>query len=314
MRPPSSCVIFCGIILLLLLGLPNLLGSFSKQESEFTDDPLPLQTHRRYLPLNETDYILSHPGWDSSPIVIESHKLIFFTIKKNGCTTWKRLFRRTMVYDDWQSIDISPHNPETNGLKYLRQYPLDQAESMINDPTYTKAIFVRDPKERFLSAFLEKALGPNGTHILNVCHSRPRDRIWKKTRTFEGFVRLTRRECHDDHWRAQSLRLDPTDPTSRLWQSINFVGHMERIQEDSKRLLQQIGAWETYGGTGWDRDGRNAIFETTESVSHKSGAAKRLSQYYTPQLVREIDRRYAIEYQNPVLGLVQTIINFSASA
>jgi hypothetical protein len=221
-------------------------------------------------------------------------------------------------YQDWQSLAISPHNPETNGLTYLKHFPLDQAQAMINDPSYTKAIFVRDPKERFLSAFLEKALKANGTRIVDICDSRQSrnrhpDGIWNITRTFEGFVRLTRRECHDDHWKPQALRMDNIDPLSPLWHTINFVGHMERVEQDSKRLLQRIGAWEAYGLTGWDQNGTNSIFKSAESVLHQSGAATKLATYYTPRLAEEIDRRYAMDYGNPILGLTPEPIDYDMS-
>ena len=61
---------------------------------------------------------------------------------------------------DWKSQDYKkmlPHNPETNGLTYLHNYDLTTANKMMTDPTWTRAIFVRDPKDRFFSAFFDKA-------------------------------------------------------------------------------------------------------------------------------------------------------------
>lgn len=269
-------------------------------------------TQTEYVKLTATDYILSHPGWDSSPIVVESHKLVFFTVKKNACTVWKRLMRRMMQHSDWQ--EASPHDPSTNGLKYLKDYPRHQAEAILNDPLYTKAIFVRDPKERFLSAFLEKSLGLNGTMIVDICTSRTRfsaASIWRQSRTFAGFVKLTRK-CKDDHWQPQALRMDPNDPMSTIWKTINFVGHWESIQEDAQRLLRKIGAWDDYGASGWDSRGQHFIFQSMETVSHKSGASQRLAQYYTPQLEAEIGERYSIDYDHPVLGLTRHTIQHPA--
>jgi hypothetical protein len=102
------------------------------------------------IPVEPSDYIYQDV-W-SAPIVIESHKLVFFQVAKVGTSMWKRLFRRMMGEPDWH--DAMPHDPNTNGLKFLNQYSLQEATYMMNSPDYTRAIFVRDPKDRLLSAFL----------------------------------------------------------------------------------------------------------------------------------------------------------------
>ena len=70
-----------------------------------------------YVPVVETDFIYSKYGWNSAPVVIHSHKLLFFTVQKVGCTVWKQLMRRMMKYKNWRTKD--PANPKTNGLTYL---------------------------------------------------------------------------------------------------------------------------------------------------------------------------------------------------
>ena len=39
--------------------------------------------------------------WDQHPYVIESHKLVFYTIPKVSTTVFKKLFRRMEGYDNW---------------------------------------------------------------------------------------------------------------------------------------------------------------------------------------------------------------------
>ena len=48
------------------------------------------------------------------------------------------------------------HNEKLNGLKHLFHYNLKTASDMITDPSWTRTIFLRDPKERILSAYLSK--------------------------------------------------------------------------------------------------------------------------------------------------------------
>ena len=101
-------------------------------------------------------------GWDDAPIVIESHKLLFFTVPKNACSTFKKLFRRMMGYKNW--LIASAHDPETNGLKYLGQYPPDMQKEFMTSSDWTRAIFLRDPMERTLSAYMDKGLKTNPHH------------------------------------------------------------------------------------------------------------------------------------------------------
>ena len=112
--------------------------------------------------------------FDAAPIVDEEHKLIFFTVPKVACTTFKFLFRRIAGVKDWDFQDGAdaknlPHNPRFNNLRYLHHYSLEDADRMMTDPSWTRAIFVRDPKTRFLSAFLDKAVGNYGSFVANFC-------------------------------------------------------------------------------------------------------------------------------------------------
>jgi len=117
---------------------------------------------RTEIVISENDYIYkggNKAQWDSAPVVVKDYKLVFFTVPKVACTTWKQLFRRMGGAQDWKSQDVPkmiPHNPETNGLTYLHHYDLETANKMMTDPTWTRAIFVRDPKDRFFSAFFRQ--------------------------------------------------------------------------------------------------------------------------------------------------------------
>jgi hypothetical protein len=297
----------------------------ANKETTSSSSPVKIQ-------LNATDYLVmaDPPKWDSSPIVVERFQLLFFTTEKVGCSVWKQLFRRIMGFKDWNDPSVSPHNPATNGLVYLRDLPLEQANAVLNSNDWTRAMFVRDPKERFLSAFLEKSLSRNGTSIVEMCRRQRKrftdDELWKLTRTFEGFVNLTRK-CHDDHWLAQSERMTGNVGVgvgvkkkknaavdSPLWNTLDFVGHMETVAEDAQLLLKRIGAWDDFGKSGWDGAADRSIFQSQDSVGHKTGAADRLARYYTPQLEVEIDRRYAQDYQVAILGLEPRPIDFESSS
>lgn len=130
--------------------------------------------------LRPNDIVYQYGPWDGAPIVIESHKLVFFSIPKVGSTVWKQLFRRMEGYMDYL-VDQHPlpHAPKRNGLQYLYDYPPLQADFMLTDPTYTRAIFLRDPKERLLSAYLDKGRQNSYLHF-HCCHDNSNPDLYEK--------------------------------------------------------------------------------------------------------------------------------------
>jgi Sulfotransferase family len=244
-------------------------------------------------------YYQDDSSWDSSPIVIESHKLIFFTIPKVGCTVWKQLFRRMMGYDDWMSQDYNtfqPHSPAVNGLAYLNNYSTAEASEMMTSPEWTRAMMVRNPKQRFLSAFLDKAVGNFHVHIRDRCC--PDQSCIEGAQTTEGFLRLCSL-CYDDHWRPQNDRVD-----FKYWPYIDHVGQVESAAQDARELLERIGAWDEFGASGWGRDGTLSIFGTKEAsgvgMSHSTYAEWKVWQWYTPATEQLVEDFYRGDYENPL--------------
>jgi hypothetical protein len=257
----------------------------------------------RHLIVRPGDYIYYQQSWDSSPIVIESHKLIFFSIPKAGCTVWKQLFRRMMGYSDWLSQDgdtMLPHNPRKNGLKYLYDYSTEQASEMMTSPEWTRAMMVREPKQRFLSAFLDKAVSNYHRHIVSNCC--PDESCVEDAQTLAGFLKLAS-VCQDDHWRPQNLRVD-----YKYWPYIDFVGHVEKSAADARTLLKRIGAWEEYGETGWGKSGSSSIFESKDTSGagvHATWASMQVWKWYTPQVEAEVVNFYRDDYDNPLFNFTQ---------
>jgi hypothetical protein len=158
---------------------------------------LPASHFTNLTVLTHNDPIYTPGAWDGAPVVLEQHKLLFFTTPKVGCTVWKQLFRRVAGLTDWQMPSSEednnhppltnhqnpqhlPHNPLRNGLTYLYHYPPDVADAMLTDPTWTRAIFVRDPKERLLSAYLDKAVSERQYMMRKCCPKADRPRIQRR--------------------------------------------------------------------------------------------------------------------------------------
>ena len=279
-----------------------------------TDDPH--RIHYKPIPARKPGILndLVKPGdfiyykddsrWDAAPVVIESHKLIFFTVPKVGCTVWKQLFRRMMGYADWMSqnyTQLLPHNPHTNGLRYLSDYTPEQASVMMTSPAWTRAMMVRDPKQRFLSAFLDKAVSNNHKHIIERCCPDDSSCV-QDAQTLQGFLRLVH-VCHDDHWRPQSMRME-----YKYWPYLDAVGRVENATEFAKELLVRIGAWDEFGATGWGQDGTSTIFqskETSGAGKHATWAQWKVWKWYTPELESKVEDFYRGDYENPLFNFTR---------
>lgn len=249
-----------------------------------------------------------------SAVVIPQFKLVFVPIPKVACTVWYQLFRRIMGYQDWQSdFGPLPHDPNANGLLYLADLTRSEATDIWMSPAWTKAIFVRDPKERLLSAYLDKVVvQPRGSNrrtlVKDICCRGAPDcgaaLDTQKNVSLSGFINLlVERSCFEsgDHWNLQSQRIE-----AKFWPYINFVGHFETAAADAQTLLERVGAWETYGATGWGSQGNLSMFESV-NARHITGASTKVRQYFdSSTLESKIESLYQADYNATLLGLSKT--------
>ncbi|KAI2501963.1 sulfotransferase family [Fragilaria crotonensis] len=167
-----------------------------------------------YIAVEQDDPIFNNMI-ESSSIVIESHKLIFFPVPKVADTLWLMLLRRMMGFDNWKSLDVDLFE----GLVRLSDFSIEQATEMMNSPNYTRATFLRDPKDRFLSTFVDKVMS-NDASIKRSCCSEG-DNCLRNYQTMTGFASLIR-SCDDKHWTPISTWID-----RKFVSKLNFVGHLE---------------------------------------------------------------------------------------
>jgi len=146
--------------------------------------------------------------------------------------------------------------------------------------------------------------------FIGACCSESRDCVSDQT-TFEDFFQLTER-CGNEHWDPQSERFP-----DRVWQTIDFVGHMETLSGDAHRLLKRVGAWDGYADSGWGPDGTHAMFADAMTMTgrrqstasqHATGSRDRLRKYYTARLEKAVERRFQRDYEHPVFRLRKTKI------
>ena len=207
-----------------------------------------------------------------SPIVLPKYKLIFFWNEKVACSYWKRLFQ--FLQGMRHSINMyNIHTPGSNKLKYLKDFKSEDVALMMYDKQWTKATFVREPRVRTLSAYLDKVVLAH--FDVSYCH--------ENTTSFGDFVRLIRK-CHDTHWSTQ-VRFHP-----KYYKDM-VIGKMENISQFSKYLLLKIGAWNS------DVQHFLSSVEMNNTRHHATNANNKMIQYYNRTLENEIFRQFKLDYK-----------------
>ncbi len=291
---------------------PNMNGIKASKSKEPAGTKEKKIIHENEIDWSDAIFKRSDLHWDVDPIVVESHKLVFFTVPKNACTVFKQLFRRMMGYNDWLTKD--PHDPSNNGLKYLGHYSRDEQYTMMTSSDWTRAIFVRDPLERALSAYIDKELGDRGDFVKRHCcgierwtRNVPKNKpefcrkppffpyefpINSTNFPFESFVDQILMECKNTHWNSQYSRLQKASN----WKLINFVGKLENRMADTHLMLKQVGAFEKFGAFGWGEFGNESIFQSNRA-EHQTGSSNKMDQYYTPNLRKRVFEHFRGDYE-----------------
>jgi hypothetical protein len=245
------------------------------------------------LLLQPNDSIYKRGDWDGAPIVVAKRKLIFFTLPKVGATKWKQSFRRMEGYTDWKTVGGPkglPHDPNQNGLSYLYDFSLEEANAMMTSPEWTKAIFVRSPKDRFLSVVSQMRNNPAEIDQ-RCCPYNPG--CSSNLGNLVQFLELVQ-HCYSAHWAPYSERFDP-----KWWKHMTFIGHLEDGPIDARRLLETIGAWTSIGRTGWGKHGTEAIFVKDENAFH---SVHKALGGYTQTADGLLNDYYKADYENPYLN------------
>ena len=103
---------------------------------------------------------------------------------------------------------------------------------MMNSPEYTRATFLRDPKDRFLSTFLDKVMSGDVSIKQSCCPEG--DNCLDKYQTMAGFTSLIQ-TCDNKHWIPMSSWID-----RKFVPKLNFVGHLETAEADARSLLERL--------------------------------------------------------------------------
>ena len=94
---------------------------------------------------------------EGSPLLVPALRLAYCSVPKAASTVLKRLFLRANGLPTWSSGDENVvHRSELSGMGTMRGLPAAAANALLRDAAWTRLVVVRDPVERFASAFLNK--------------------------------------------------------------------------------------------------------------------------------------------------------------
>jgi hypothetical protein len=160
--------------------------------------------------VKRNDNIYQRGPWDAAPIVIERYTLVFFAYPDLAATKWRQVLRRLEDLEDWNETSSNdlPHDPRKNGLRYLYDYyRIAEASEIMTSPNYTRAIFVQDPKHRFLSVF--ESVRKNPIQVTKACcPDTPGGGCGDQTQSMLGFLNLIQNNCSNPRWEPQYYRME----------------------------------------------------------------------------------------------------------
>ena len=175
--------------------------------------------------VHPSDYIYSSDDFAASPIVLEQpYNLVFFPVSGVADTAFRCLLRRLLNLENWKDT-----TQQLKGLRYLSDYSVDEASQIMSSPTYTRAMFVRDPLER-LQATYKLMLTSHEMKLAMISRCDCARDCWylskckDQLQTFQTFVRDLVGMCDEPFWRPQARRMEP-----RFYDTLDFIGMYESI-------------------------------------------------------------------------------------
>lgn len=206
-----------------------------------------------------------------SPVYVPDKKLLYCGIPKCGVARWRRLMRRMMGVDKW--ADTRVHTPHVNGLSYLSDLPCTKASRFINSEAVFAFIIVRNPYARVLSAWLDK-------------HQNP---AFNLSQTFTGYIQWINQT---DHMSTLNEHFMPMVDYCGIKSGVgyDFVGKLEDVGTWGPRLAEAVGVSDLIAK---DHEWNGGFFPSEKvNVAHHQHAAEKLQEFYTPELMEVVRRKY----------------------
>lgn len=210
---------------------------------------------------------------------------VYLNNPKCACSTVK--YALWSMEKESGRIDYLPDSKQLHGLGFWSQ----NYDFMNREDVFTFTV-VRNPFTRILSAYLDKIARKN---LIRDIFCRLYDIPQDKEISFRYFLETIRHSPshHDDpHWRLQ------TDNILFDALRIDFIGHLEHIDQDLPYILSRISGVSTFA----------------PRQDHKTGAAKYVGDYFGATEIDLVREKYAAYFENFGYGCDLTVTSPQATA
>ncbi len=186
------------------------------------------------------------------PVVSHKYRLLIFQIPKVGCSAIIRwVARLDGIHKSHEHFDYTQDRTRFNGIRHCAVYGnihacaelMMRGIECIDDPSYLKCLFVRNPWSRLVSYYLAN-YGDENSGILGMYGPKIRASLKNPTEiTFAEFVYHIVPHFDDVHFRPQRSSLETADGSLV---TIDFLRRFERLPEAINELAQIRGITEPF--------------------------------------------------------------------
>lgn len=214
--------------------------------------------------------------------VLPEEHFAFCSIEKVGSSIWDTLLAK-----------VTSHNRSAGKDYHIKDgvTSLEALRTVFKDPNSVRAVFVREPLSRFVSAFLGKCYLEQCAN--EHCYARPNSKLGKPISFSQGWRWMLTKDptTLNGHWTLQS---EHCQLRTRI-KEYNFIGLMtkETYAHDSRCILERAGL-EEYDTTG---DGSGKPLFTPSPPGANKAEEDVLKKLFTPEAARSLIAHLHADYE-----------------
>mmetsp|Transcript_37686 Transcript_37686/g.70478 ORF Transcript_37686/g.70478 Transcript_37686/m.70478 type:complete len:1243 (+) Transcript_37686:108-3836(+) len=240
--------------------------------------------------------------------IVPEHKLLFCYMEKVACTNFNSLFAQLRRHYNDSFIATHGSFGWFQSVPYLEGYSIRNLEHIMEDPSWHKALFYRDPVERFVSAYRSKCehVDKDGAFVCNRAFG---DKNASFKKAVERISRLDERSDFDPDYTMNVHFQRQMSFCGGLEHNLKYYDTVEPLSVDTARskvehLFEKVGAQ-----TEWisdfdklfpeaEKNGDGVLLQNQKH--HNTDSAEHLRDYLPddrPDLLQKLWRHYEGDYR-----------------
>jgi len=230
-------------------------------------------------------------------------KFAFCPIEKDACSYFDQVMTRMLTRNTSYTIPmVMPAdfiNIYSVGAISQDRFGLEGIKQVFDDPDATRAVFVRDPLHRFLSAFLNKCFNPTPDEAQGQAgmESMQNCPMYKEGIVFKDAVQWalsTDMNNVNPHWKLQAYHCH----LHKYIQSYNVIGVVSHdLSSDAKCLFEKAGLADYNHEFVVDKAGQAKRDDNFRSATKNGQTGDELMKlFFPPDVARQLIQHFAIDY------------------